>query len=216
MKLLLTGFEPFGGSPINPSEQAAQSLDGQTICGAQIVTAILPVDWQNAPAALFNALDTNHPDALLCLGESGGRAAISIERVAINLLDFGIPDNTGLTINDQPVVPAGPAAYFVTLPVRAILNAICAAGVPAELSLSAGSYLCNAILYSLLHRISVQGQSIPAGFIHLPVLPQQAAASNKHLPSMSLDTCLTGIRAAIETIASPSFLLPTVDCHLPN
>jgi pyroglutamyl-peptidase len=201
MKILVTGFEPFGGSTTNPSEQAARALEGTTICGAQIATAILPVTWEQAPVALANAQERHRPDAVLCLGEASSRPVLSIERVAINLLDFRIPDNSGLTLTDQPVVSGGPAAYFVTLPDRAVLNAVQAAGVPAELSLSAGTYLCNAILYSLLHRLAGSSQHVPAGFIHLPALPQQVAVANQRTPTMSLDTILVGLRAAIEVIA---------------
>jgi pyroglutamyl-peptidase len=201
MKILLTGFEPFGGSTINPSEQAARALDGQVICGAQVVTAILPVEWQTAPGALYRALDDHRPDAVLCLGEAAHRPVLTIERLGINLLDFRIPDNAGLAVTDQPVVPGGPVAYFVTLPVRAVLTAVQNAGVPADLSLTAGTYLCNAILYCLLHHLAGQGSRIPAGFIHLPMLPQQAAASTNNLPSMSLETILTGIKAAIDVIS---------------
>ena len=198
----MTGFEPFGGSTINPSEQAAFALDGKTVAGALIASAILPVDWQKGPHVLLAALQTHQPDAVLCLGEAPARSVLSVERVAINLLDFTIPDNSGAAITDQPVIPGGPDAYFVTLPVRAVLDAIQAAGIPAERSLSAGAYLCNAVLYHLLHSQAGQARPVPAGFIHLPRLPQQVAASQQPAPSMSLDAILTGLRAALGTISA--------------
>lgn len=201
MQILVTGFEPFGGSTINPSEQTVRALEGEVIGGARIVAAILPVDWQKGPEILIQALQTHHPDAVLCLGEASERSALSIERVAINLLDFTIPDNSGAAITDQPVIPGAPDAYFVTLPVRAMLQAVKAAGVPAELSLTAGAYLCNETLFHLLHYLAGQNQPVPGGFIHLPRLPQQVAAGDRRMPSMSLDTILTGVRAAIAEIA---------------
>jgi pyroglutamyl-peptidase len=208
MKILLTGFEPFGGSTINPSEQAARALDQQIIAGAAITCAILPVDWQMGPRALLTALHTCSPDAVLCLGEAPSRPVISVERVAVNLLDFTIPDNSGAALIDQPVLPGGPAAYFATLPVRPIFCAIQAAGVPAELSLTAGSYLCNAVLYHLLHYQAGQPRPAPSGFIHLPRLPRQAAAANQRGPTMSLEAILTALQAALETIAALPASLP--------
>lgn len=201
MKILVTGFEPFDGSNTNPSEQAIQVLNHQNITGVEIVTAILPVDWQHAPKNLITAIDTHQPGAVVCLGEAAGRAAISVERIAINLLDFRIPDNSGVTITDQPIIHGAPAAYFSTLPLREICYAIQQCGVPADLSLSAGSYLCNQVMFCLLHALASRGHSIPAGFIHLPSLPQQAVDRNVHQPSMSLETQIKGIRAALEAIA---------------
>lgn len=202
MQIILSGFEPFGGSNINPSERAALALHGQVIAGARIISTILPVDHLKGPQALLAALQAHRPDAVVCLGEAPNRAVISIERVAINLLDFTIPDNSGVVVTDHPVIPGGPAAYFATLPLRAMFNAIQAAGVPAELSLSAGSYLCNAILYHLLHYQAAQVRPAPGGFIHLPRFPQQAVDAKQRTPTMSLETILTGLRAVLETIAT--------------
>ena len=124
---------------------------------------------------MLKALEEAHPAAVLCLGEATRRPAISIERVAVNLLDFRIPDNAGAQITDQPIREDGPAAYFSTLPVRALLNALHGSKLPAELSLTAGSYLCNQIFYTLMHALAAQGSKVTAGFIHLPALPEQAA-----------------------------------------
>ncbi len=200
MNLLLTGFEPFGGQTINSSEQAARALGDAHLPGITVRVAILPVDRERGPAALLCALDEALPDAVVCLGEAARRAAISIERIAINLLDFRIPDNAGRQCVDEPIVTDGPAAYFTTLPVRAMLGAARAAGVPAELSLSAGAFLCNQVFYTLMHELSRRGAHIPAGFIHLPQLPEQVAGAEAATASMSLDTTVRGLAAALSTL----------------
>jgi len=197
VRLLLSGFEPFAGSPINPSQQLAEALAAERMDGVQINSLILPVDGALAPAALIAALDAQQPDAVISLGQATGRAVMSLERVAVNLLDYSIPDNTGKLIVDEPVVAGGPAAYFATVPVRAMLEAMRGAGVPAELSLSAGAYLCNQVLYAVLHHIAANRLPVRAGFIHVPALPQQVPPGTTRLPSMSLATMLTGVRAAI-------------------
>lgn len=204
MNVLLTGFEPFGGSQVNPSEQVVRAIAERPPGGIRLETAILPVDQETGPAVLWSAVERHRPEAVLCLGEAAGRAAISIERVAINLLDYRIADNAGHQVSDQPIVPGGPAAYFVTLPVRAILTAIQAAGLPAELSLSAGAFLCNQVTYVLLHRLHESGRLLPAGFIHLPALPEQAARRSPPIPSMSLETLESAVRIALQVIAQPS------------
>jgi pyroglutamyl-peptidase len=204
MKLLLTGFEPFGGSRVNPSEQVVQALAGRTFTRIQLHTAILSVNREQGPAQLLEAVRAVEPEAVLCLGLAERRPALSVERLAINLLDFGIADNSGRQEVDRPIVSGGPAAYFVTLPVRALVTAIRAAGVPAELSLSAGTFLCNQVLYTLLHNLTPASIPVPpsAGFIHLPALPEQATQSPLPMASMSLDTMLKGISAAIETLGA--------------
>jgi len=197
MKILLTGFEPFEGSPINPSEQVVKHLAVHPPADMDLTTAILPVDRDRGPAELLKALEQHQPQAVICLGEAARRTAISIERVAINLLDFRIPDNNGAQATDEPIVVNGPDAYFVTLPVRKMQEAIAQAGIPVERSLSAGSYLCNQVLYVLLHDIATKNLTIPAGFIHLPQLPEQITNQNAPGPSMSLETMVVGIRAAL-------------------
>ena len=201
MKLLLTGFEPFDNSKINPSEMVVRTLADEGIPDVILEAAILPVDHELGPAALLKTLDRARPDAVLCLGLAARRTVISIERVAINLLDFRIPDNAGNQISDQPIIPHVPDAYFTTLPVRKIYDQLKANSIPAELSLSAGAYLCNQVTYVLLHYLQSQGLDIPAGFIHLPVLPEQAAQMKGSIPSMGLDTMIKGIRTAIQVIA---------------
>jgi pyroglutamyl-peptidase len=203
MTLLLTGFEPFGGSDSNSSEQVARALDGQNVAGLYVQSAILPVDRQRGPDALLAAIALHHPAAVVCLGEAANRAVVSLERVAINLLDYRIADNAGNLVVDQPVVTGGPAAYFASLPLRAMQSAMLAVGVPVELSLSAGSFLCNQVMYQLLHQLAQHTPRVPAGFIHLPGLPEQAARAGKGAPSMSVETSLRAVRAALCTLTPP-------------
>ena len=208
MRVLLTGFEPFGGSQVNPSGQVVHTLARDGVPGVTLHSVILPVDRHGGPATLLHAIRALHPDAILCLGEAARRMAISIERVAINLLDYRMADNAGHQAIDEPIVPDGPAAYFVTLPVRAMLEAVCAAGIPAELSLSAGAFLCNQVTYELLHYLTTHQLDIPAGFVHLPALPEQVANVYPLMPSMALETTTCSIRAIIgalqATIPSPA------------
>lgn len=207
MRLLITGFEPFGRSSINPSQEAVKLLGADPPPGIEACTAVLPVDHRRGPEELLNALERTQPEAVVCLGEAGRRMRLSIERVGLNLVDDALPDNAGERWEDRPVASGGPAAYFVTLPVKAMLKAALEAGVPAELSLSAGVYLCNQTLYTLLHHLAGTGKGIPAGFIHLPLLPAQAAALQAAgpeigpLPSMDLATQALGLRAALGVLA---------------
>jgi pyroglutamyl-peptidase len=202
MKLLLTGFEPFGGSDVNPSAQIVERLAREGGAGVELVTAVLPVDRYRGPATLIQAVQQSEPDAVLCLGLAGQRPAIAIERVAVNLLDFRIADNNGNQFVDEPIVPDGPAAYFTTLPVRAMHEAALAAGVPAELSLSAGAFLCNQVTYELLHYLAANQLNIRAGFVHVPYLPEQVAQKRPLLPSMSLATMCQGTTAVIQALGS--------------
>ncbi len=211
MKLLLTGFEPFGESKVNPSEKVVRALAQQGVDGVELFTVILPVDRVRGPDTLVRAARGTNPDAVLCLGEASRRIAVSIERVAINLMDYRIPDNAGEQVVDAPISPGAPAAYFCTLPVRAMLAAVCAAGTPAELSLSAGSFLCNQVTYALLHYLATNRLDTPAGFIHLPRLPEQVAGQTPAAPSMSLETMITGVRAAIGAIAEMKDADRTID-----
>ena len=187
MKILLTGFTPFGRNPLNPSQKLIEALPEIGKHGETLIKAILPVDQVQALKTLLAHLHQSTPDAVLMFGLASGRPKICLERVAINLQDFRIPDNAGVTIVDEPIVVDGPAAYFTTLPVRKMLSALQAEGIPSTLSLSAGAYLCNQIFYTLMHEITQKQLTIKAGFIHLPALPAQAAKSEKDLPSLSLD-----------------------------
>jgi pyroglutamyl-peptidase len=196
MKILLSGFEPFGESAINPSQMLVDSLVTSTLPNIDFHAVVLPVDRDRGPATLLQAVDVYHPDVVLSFGLAMGRAKISLERVALNLMDFRIPDNAGAQAQDEPVIPGGPAAYFSTLPLRNLYKALVEKDIPVELSLSAGSYLCNQVYYALMHAIAAQQKPIRAGFIHLPALPEQAAIARQALPSMSFET----MHRAVETI----------------
>ncbi len=162
-QVLVTGFEPFGGFDTNPSQQVAQQLAGRD--GWH--TATLPVDFAECGKQVAELIAAHQPQVVLCLGLAGGTSALELERVAINLIDARIPDNVGSAPVDEPVVAGAPDAYFTTLPVKAMARAINDVGVPAELSLSAGTYGCNAVMYAALHAATAT-QGVRAGFMHLP------------------------------------------------
>lgn len=174
--VLLTGFEPFGGESANASARLVAALDGRVITGRRVAGLILPVVFGAAGERLLGEINRLRPALVVCTGQAAGRAAISLERVALNLADSAQTDNAGVSLVDTPVVPGGPAAYWSTLPLGPILAALRARGLPAELSLSAGSYVCNHVFYSLMHALR-DTPAVPGGFVHLPVLPEQARSS---------------------------------------
>lgn len=197
-RLLLTGFEPFGGEAINPSWEVARALHGRQVGTAQVVAEQLPCVFAQALPALRQALRRHRPQWVVCLGLAGSRSAISLERVAVNLCDARIADNAGAQPAGSPVVAGGPAAYFTRLPVKALVQRLQAAGLPAELSLSAGSFVCNQVMYGLLHALWRQPQ-VPAGFIHLPPLPEQAGV-HPGSRAMALDAQVRGIALVVEAL----------------
>ena len=160
LRIIVTGFEPFGGAASNASWEAVRTLQN-------VDTVLLPVSYIRAPETV-RALIASAPDAILCVGEAGGRASLSIERVAINLRDARIPDNDGQLLQDAPILPGGPTAYLSTLPTRQITEALRASNIPAELSYTAGTYVCNTVFYTLMNAISRQQRPIAGGFIHVP------------------------------------------------
>ena len=193
--ILLTGFDPFDNATVNPSWCVARALAGQRIAGHQVVAAQLPTAFGQALPNLHALLQAHRPALVLCLGLAAGRAALSIERIGINVIDARIPDNQGAQPVDMPVVPHGPAAYFATLPIKAMLRAVRQSGIAAEVSQSAGTFVCNQVLYGLLHLLH-QGAGAPGargGFIHVPMLPEQGA------PSLPLDRMVEGLRIGIRT-----------------
>lgn len=204
MKILITGFEPFNGSEVNPSHQLLLRLGKVIIPGVSLVTALLPVVHKSASAALRSSLESHTLDSVICLGQASGRSEISIEKVAINLLNFSIPDNEGIIIKDKKIYDDGPDAYFSTLPVNELVDHLTNLKIPIEISYSAGTYLCNQVFYTLMHNLDKTGSKIPAGFIHLPALPEQAALMTKPMPSMSIETMFTALKEIITFLSYKS------------
>ncbi len=196
-KILLTGFDAFGGEDVNPSWLVAQALHGQRIGAATVQAQRLPCAFGLALAVLDEALATHRPVLVLALGQATGCGDFSIERVAINVDDARIPDNAGAQPIDEPVVPGAPAAYFSTLPVKAMVQALLRAGLPASVSQSAGTYVCNHVFFGLMHALHRQ-RGRRAGFMHLPLLPEQAARQAGQ-PSLPLATQVEGVRLALAT-----------------
>lgn len=195
--VLLTGFEPFGGERINPSGELARALGGETINGHRVIAAILPVAFAATVPALEALLETHRPALVLATGQAGGRSELAIERLAANLVDARIADADGMQPIDEPVVADAPAAYFSTLPVKAMLARLRVLGIPASLSQSAGLYVCNQVFFALAHLVATRYRGTRAGFVHVPWLPEQAAR-HQGQPSMALETMIAGVRAAIE------------------
>lgn len=197
--VLVTGFEPFGGEPLNPSWEVAQALHGQPIAGWPVVAVQLPCVFAAAPRVLQAALRRHRPRAVLCLGLAGSRSAISFERVAINWVDARIPDNAGAQPVDQPVQARGAAAHFTGLPIKALAQRVQQAGLPAELSFSAGSFVCNQVFYALMQALR-RRPGVPGGFIHLPPLPEQARAHPGARP-LALHAQVQALRVVVQALA---------------
>ena len=191
-KLLITGFEPFGGEVINPSWEAVMRLESE-INGYRLEKLLIPVVFGESAQRVIKAAEEICPDVVLCIGQAGGRDAITPEMVGINLRHGSIPDNSGNQPNDEPIIEGGETAYFTTLPVRKMVEAIKAVGLPSRVSYSAGAYVCNDVIYTLLAHFS--GTDTGVGFIHIPYCTEQ----NKE-PSMELSDVIKGLTAAIENI----------------
>lgn len=198
MKILVTGFEPFGGETLNPSAQVVAGLP-DTIAGAEIVKLILPVVRGEGAVQAAQALEEHQPRAVLSVGQAAGRSTVSVERVAVNLDDYSMEDNGGNRPQDEPVVADGPDAYLCTLPVKEMAAAIRAAGIPAQVSLSAGSFVCNHVFYSLCHLLATGYPGVRAGFIHIPYLPEQVV-DKPGQPSMEGGLSLRAVEIAIRTM----------------
>ncbi|WP_442799024.1 pyroglutamyl-peptidase I [Pantoea vagans] len=195
--VLMTAFEPFGGEAINPSREAVRALEGKQIGGATIVIRQLPVVFSEVLNVLNRALDEVKPDAVLSVGQAGGRSDITVERIGINVDDARIPDNAGNQPVDEPIVAGGPAAYFSRLPIKAIVAAVREAGIPASVSQTAGTFTCNRVMYGLLHWLEQHQSPARAGFIHIPYLPEQAA-QHPGAPSMSVATIIQALEIAVK------------------
>ena len=201
-RLLITGFEPFGGETVNPSWEAVLRLPAQ-IDRYELTKLWLPVEFEKAAASAVRAAEELSPDVILCVGQAGGRDAITPELVGINLRHASIPDNGGRRPKDEPILSNGPAAYFSTLPVRGMAKAMGEAGIPARVSYSAGAYVCNDLLYTLLARFAESDTRV--GFVHVPYSTEQAKT-----PCMRLDDIVKGLTLAIEHLDdAPGSPVPT-------
>jgi pyroglutamyl-peptidase len=199
--ILLTGFEPFGGLAANPAEAVAKALDGRAVGEAVVRSAVLPVDHAVAGSRVARLVDELDPAAVVHLGLAAGRARLALERVAVNVMDFDTPDNAGYRARGEACVTGGPPAYFATLPLAAILEALVAEGVPAYLSNTAGTYLCNQTMYGTLHRLAERRQPARAGFVHLPLLPAMVAASGLDQPSMDAGLMVRAVEIVVDVVA---------------
>jgi pyroglutamyl-peptidase len=197
MKVLVTGFEPFGGEKVNASLEAVRRLRAR-IGALEIATTVLPTSYSRSLPALEAAIARTRPQIVLCVGQAGDRSALCVERVAVNIQDASSPDNDGARPVDTPVVTGGPAAYLATLPVRAAVAALRAEDLPAELSMSAGAFVCNHVFYGLMHLAATRRHPFRGGFLHVPRLPQQAQGS---APSMTAEDLVRGIEIVLEAAA---------------
>jgi pyroglutamyl-peptidase len=202
--VLLTGFEPFGGESVNPSIEAVKRVGAEGMDGVVLETLQMPCVFGDAIDVLAAAMRRFKPDIVICVGQAGGRAEISVERVAINVNDARIADNIGNQPIDEAIVADGPAAYFSTLPIKAIVAAMHSVGIPAEVSQTAGTYVCNHLFYGLSHLIATEFPDVRGGFIHIPYLPEQAVRQ-RGAPSMSLDTIVRALQVAIGTTMAMTF-----------
>lgn len=195
MTILVTAFDPFGGQAVNPAQLAVEALP-DFIGGHAIIKFIVPTVFGMSGDLVIEQMDRHSPDAVVCVGQAGGRTAITPERVAINVMDAAGPDNAGVIPTDVPIVPGGPAAYFSTLPVKAMVSAIDAAGLPARISNTAGTFVCNQLLYRCLHHAAARMPHCRCGFIHVPYIPEQTADK----PSMKLEDIVRGLAVALQSI----------------
>ena len=203
-KVLLTGYGPFGTTPINPAEMVARELDGTQIEGRTVVACIVPNVFFECIDVVRDAIVAEEPESVVMMGEYGGRAMVTVERIAQNENDstrYGLKDNAGKSLQDVPTAPDGPAAYYTTLPIRAMVKEMREAGIPSDISDTAATFGCNHLMYGILHYIATAGLPVRAGWIHLPHLPEVATLpANLGAPSMSVATASDGVRAAIGAI----------------
>lgn len=198
MKVLVTGFDPFGGEVINPAIETVKRLP-DTISGAKIIKLEIPTVCHQSLRVIDEAIARYDPDVVLSVGQAGGRPDITVERVGINVDDCRIPDNAGNQIVDEPIYADGPAAYFVTVPIKAMVQRIRERNIPASVSNTAGTFVCNHVTYGVCHLLAVKYPGKRSGFIHIPFLPQQVV-DKKNMPSMSQDMMVEAITAAIEAV----------------
>ena len=198
MKILVTGFDPFGGETVNPASETVKRLP-DSVAGAEIIKLEIPTVCHKSLRVIDEAIAEHDPDVVLSIGQAGGRPDITVERIGINMDDCRIPDNEGNQIIDEPVFPEGPAAYFATVPIKAMVQRIQDREIPASVSNTAGTFVCNHVLYGVCHMIAVKYPGKRSGFIHIPFLPRQVV-DKKNMPSMSQEMMVEAISAAIEAI----------------
>lgn len=198
MKVLITGFDPFGGESINPAWEAVKAMK-DNIDGIEIIKLQIPTVFKKSAEKLFAGIEEHKPDAVICIGQAGGRYDMSVERVAINMDDGRIPDNEGYQPIDTPVYEDGENAYFATLPIKGIVEEIKLAKIPASVSNTAGTYVCNHIMYSLLYYISKNNLNIKGGFIHVPYITEQVV-DKKNMPYMEVTTITKALECAVQAL----------------
>jgi pyroglutamyl-peptidase len=199
MRILITGFDPFGNETVNPAYEAVKLLPDR-ISGAEIVKVEIPTVFGKCDGVVREAILAHEPHVVLSIGQAGGRFDISVELVAVNIADGRIPDNEGNQPVDQTIRDRGENAYFATLPVKTMVDRIRAKGIPASVSYTAGSYVCNYIMYCVLHMAATEFPGLRAGFIHVPFMPSQAIGKPASTPTMSIETTTAAIEAAVEAI----------------
>lgn len=209
MKILVTGFDPFGGDMMNPAFEAVKLLPA-TVAGAEIVVLEVPTVFAKSAEVVKQGILQHKPDAVLCIGQAGGRASITVEKVGINLAEARIPDNENNQPSGVKLVEDGETAYFATLPVKAMVTSIKKLGIPAHISYTAGTFVCNDIMYRLLHLLKTEFPNIRGGFIHVPFDTAQVVDRPVGTPSMPVATIAEALKAAVEAIA-----LNPVDIELP-
>ncbi|MGG5359111.1 MULTISPECIES: pyroglutamyl-peptidase I [unclassified Enterococcus] len=197
MKVLVTGFDPFGGDKVNPAYEAVKKMPDE-IAGAEIIKLEIPTVFGKSGAVLKEAIQQHQPEVVICVGQAGGRAAVSMERVAINLAEARIPDNEGNQPFDTALEEDGDTAYFTSLPIKAMVKNINDHGLPAYISYTAGTFVCNDIMYRLLYMIDKEFPTIRGGFIHVPFSPDQVIDRPVGTPAMSLEDIAASLTYAVE------------------
>ena len=200
MKILVTGFDPFGGETVNPAWEAVSRLPAET-GGAEIVKLQVPTMFGRAPEAVLREVERLRPDAVVSVGQAAGRTAITPERIAINCEEASIPDNAGFQPAGGPVVEGGPDGYFSLLPVKEMAAAIQASGLPGKVSNTAGTYVCNHLMYHILHACHTRYPGMRSGFIHVPCIPEQQAGHPEWF-ALPLEEIVRGLTAALEVLAN--------------
>ncbi len=200
LRILVTGFDPFGGATVNPASLAVQKLGNMMRGNVQVIAREIPTVFGKSAKVVQDAILGLSPDAVISVGQAGGTPGIRVERIALNLDDARIPDNEGNSPCDSPIDPTGPVAYWATIPVRDVVDEIQRKGIPAFISYNAGTFVCNHVFYSTCNFIAMKNMPIKVGFIHVPYLPCQATAKEQ-APSMSLDCIVTALEVALEVVA---------------